>query len=566
MNIKPLLVFIFLVATLSSQGQTSLVQFINNCPDQSHTGLDIYIDGTLVAPPDINDLGFRECTGFMNMTTGTPVEISVADRNALNVNDTFYRKTITFAHATNYIIVIEGIESTSGYSPAKPFNLNVYTGAKTATSVGSADVLFINDATDGQVTDIRTGITVLGSNLSYGDFSNYQLLSSSNTYKFRLTNDNGNVITHNFDADFTALPVDGRAVTVLTSGFINPANNSNGPSFGLWLAMPSGGPLINLQSSNTLEQLARIQLIHNTADTSVGKVDLYINDTKVADTLNFRYATKYMDIFAQKATDISLAHSGSSTKFFTQNVTLDSGAVYSAVLHGIESDTNYLPKKANAPLTIGMYKGAREEASISTNTDVLLMHGCTDAPVSNIKDRNLSTIAQFSGMNYGDFSSGYYSVNNVLSALIIDTGSNSMNFRDYEITPSLFNIAGQSVTVVYSGFLVPDSNSNGPMLDPWMAKAEGGALIKLPLYFSINDINNVQQIYTWPNPANDIISFEAPSGAYHIVITDITGKLICQYQEIKERTINISSLSPGMYLMLLQNKQGNTYYSKFSKQ
>ncbi|NHM07777.1 T9SS type A sorting domain-containing protein, partial [Flavobacterium sp. CYK-4] len=38
----------------------------------------------------------------------------------------------------------------------------------------------------------------------------------------------------------------GKALTVVASGFLNPANNSEGPAFGLWVALPTGGDLVAL--------------------------------------------------------------------------------------------------------------------------------------------------------------------------------------------------------------------------------------------------------------------------------------------------------------------------------
>jgi biopolymer transport protein ExbD len=54
------------------------------------------------------------------------------------------------------------------------------------------------------------------------------------------------------------------ALVAVASGFLSPSNNSNGPAFGIWVALPSGGDLIPLPIAT--EPSARVQVIHNSAD------------------------------------------------------------------------------------------------------------------------------------------------------------------------------------------------------------------------------------------------------------------------------------------------------------
>ncbi|WP_462281148.1 T9SS type A sorting domain-containing protein, partial [Salinivirga cyanobacteriivorans] len=51
-----------------------------------------------------------------------------------------------------------------------------------------------------------------------------------------------------YEAPLATLGLDDAAITVLASGFLNPANNSDGEAFGLYVALPSGGQLVALSA------------------------------------------------------------------------------------------------------------------------------------------------------------------------------------------------------------------------------------------------------------------------------------------------------------------------------
>jgi hypothetical protein len=48
----------------------------------------------------------------------------------------------------------------------------------------------------------------------------------------------------------------GASLVAIASGFLNPANNSNGPNFGIWVSLPAGGDLIPLPLVTSLETVS----------------------------------------------------------------------------------------------------------------------------------------------------------------------------------------------------------------------------------------------------------------------------------------------------------------------
>ena len=67
--------------------------------------------------------------------------------------------------------------------------------------------------------------------------------------------------------------------------------------------------------------------------------------------------------------------------------------------------------------------------------------------------------------------------------------------------------------------------------------------------------NNVQSLVIRPNPARDIITLQNISieNNYIYTISDITGKIFIK-SSLDKRDVDISKLSPGVYLIKIENK------------
>jgi hypothetical protein len=57
-----------------------------------------------------------------------------------------------------------------------------------------------------------------------------------------------------YDAPLADLELADAALVAVASGFLAPANNSNGPGFGIWVALPSGGAMIPLDVATGIEE------------------------------------------------------------------------------------------------------------------------------------------------------------------------------------------------------------------------------------------------------------------------------------------------------------------------
>ncbi len=472
------LTFTLIATLLLSAGQvfaqTARVQVIHNSADAAAAVVDVYLNGGLL----IDDFAFRTATSFIDAPAGVEIDLDIAPGTSADVSESIFNKKVTLTEGETYVLVASGIVSGSGYTPATPFDLFVYPmGREGAMEGTNTDVLVFHGATDAPVVDVvePNAQLRLVDDMAFGEFQGYLELPTAD-YSLQIQNDLGNVAVAQFAAPLATLELDGAALVVVASGFLNPANNSDGPAFGLFVALPSGGALVELPAEDI--STAKIQVIHNSSDAAASEVDVYLNDALLLDNFAFRTATPFVDVEAGVDFTVSIAPANSTSVAdaiadFTYNLAADSKSVL--VANGIVSGTGYDPAEA---FDIYVYGMGREAATEASNTDVLVFHGSTDAPEVTVWEIGVGAGELFT-FDYGDFA-GYLELATADYVLDIRAGGESV--VAYSAPLSTLELDGAAITVVASGFLNQANNSDGPAFGLYVALASGGELVELPVY------------------------------------------------------------------------------------
>ncbi len=236
---------VMLLVGAISFSQDARVQVLHNSPDAMTELLDVYINGALA----IANVPFRTASPFSDLPAGVPLIVSIALGGSSSVLDAFYNETFNFTSGETYLIIAEGILSGSGYNPAPPFSLETYVMAReTSANPTMIDVLVHHGSTDAPTMDIYETEQELGQivdNISYTDYEGYLEFPAVN-YVIELRDETGTQIIEAYVAPLESLGLEGTAVTLIASGFMDPSQNSNGPAFGLYVLLPLGGNLIAL--------------------------------------------------------------------------------------------------------------------------------------------------------------------------------------------------------------------------------------------------------------------------------------------------------------------------------
>ncbi len=234
--------------TISSIAQTARVQVIHNSADAAAATVDVYINADLA----LDNFAFRTATPFIDLPAEVQIEISVAPGNSSSVGDALLTVPVTLAADEKYIVVADGIVSATGYSPAPALTLQVFPMAREmASNSNNVDVLVHHGSTDAPTVDVvETGVGAgtIVNDISYSEFQGYLELPTAD-YVIEVRDASGTVGVAAYQAPLATLGLQGAALTVLASGFLDPSQNSNGPNFGLYVASPLGGNLLELPSA-----------------------------------------------------------------------------------------------------------------------------------------------------------------------------------------------------------------------------------------------------------------------------------------------------------------------------
>lgn len=539
--LKTFLVGLGLIS-FGSFAQDARVQIIHNSADAATQTVDIYAGTALL----IDDFEFRTATPFIDVAPGS-VDIGIAPGTSTGPGDIIATFTLNLSAGETYVAIANGILSMSGYSPAPGVSVDVYAmGQEDAAQAGNTDVLVFHGSTDAptvEVVEVGVGAGTIVDDAAYTDFAGYLELATDD-YTLNVTDATGSTVVKSYQAPLETLGLEDSAIVVVASGFLDPSMNSNGEEFGLWVALPEGGDLIQLPESN-----ARLQVIHNSADAAAATVDVYFNGALLIDDFAFRTASAYIDVPAEVENEIAIAPGNSLSvmdALVTIPTTFTANETYVAIANGIISTSGYTPATA---FSLDVYDMGQETSNVAGNTDVLVFHGSTDAPTVDVAEVGVGAGTIVDDAAYGDFA-GYLELANADYILEVQDMGGTTTVASYSAPLQTLGLADLGIVVVASGFLDPAMNSNGPAFGLWVALPAGGDLVELPTAFLSID-KETFDFSVFPNPANDIIQVTGleANGIYEII--DLTGKVVSTSTIQDQQSIDISFLAEGTYLMKL---------------
>ncbi len=310
----------------------------------------------------------------------------------------------------------------------------------------------------------------------------------------------------------------------------------------------------------------RAQIIHNAADLAAEVVDVWLNDTLLIDDFTFRTATPFIDVPAGEEFTIAVKDADSvdpENPIWSQEYTLQEDETYILIANGIVSSAGYDPIE---PFNIYVFPLGREEAGTATNTDVLVFHGSTDASIVDIYETSIDVVEIIDNLGYTDFV-GYLELftSNYILEVRDETGESTI--AAYQAPLATWGLEGVALTIVASGFLNPNANSQGEPFGLWIALPEGGDLIPLdlitPTALNEGSINGSLEIS--PNPASNFINVTLKLDEamdIELEILDVSGRIhrsmeLGSLGIVNNYNIDVNGMSEGIYFLRINAATGS---------
>jgi hypothetical protein len=318
-NYRFLLLALMMSFTTLSFSQAR-VQVIHNSADAAAELVDVWLNDALL----LDNFAFRTASPFIDAPAGEEFTISIQGPESTSAENPIWSQNYTLADGETYVLVANGIVSPSGYDPATPFDIYVYDmGREESMNADETDVLVFHGSTDAPTVSVWETAVVNGELFSfgYGEFAGYLELPTLD-FVLEVRDETGTATVAAYQAPLATLGLEGQALSVMASGFLDPANNSDGEAFGLYVVLADGGELIELPAYTPT---ARVQVIHNSADAAAEVVDVWLNDALLLDNFEFRTASPFIDAPAGEEFTIAIQGPESTSAenpIWSQNYTL----------------------------------------------------------------------------------------------------------------------------------------------------------------------------------------------------------------------------------------------------
>lgn len=233
------------------------VNVIHDASDPSLSVVDVYDPfGELL----IDDFEYRTATGVGFFPTGFAIPMGFAPGDSESADDVIATISVELPEGelNDYAALASGVFNAEEFA-SNPnereieFNAVVSNEYSLYNRAGGINAVIVHNVTDAPAVSVRPR----GSQFNLVDDLEYtqSVAAALPAEDLVLEVLVGGEVVQAYDAPLSAFA--GQSLIVYASGFLNPADNNDGPAFGLFVATVEGGEAIELPIATSLEELAK---------------------------------------------------------------------------------------------------------------------------------------------------------------------------------------------------------------------------------------------------------------------------------------------------------------------
>lgn len=527
--------FFLVIFCVTVYTQTSQFQLIHNAADTALAKVDVWLDSTKI----YDNLSFRSATSFDAYPAEYVFELRICDSTSSDTTNPILLLRDSLYAGQNAIFMLAGVADTSIYESAEKLEFHKLIDARLqAEQEGYTDLVFFNGITDMDTVGIAESRHLLGSlvgQLPYGAFSPYVGVETYN-YRFRILH---NGLIWEYEAPLPELNFEDSVAVVFTSGFRNPASNANGLPTALCIAR-TDGTVVELNRS-----MARVQFIHNSADSSISSLDVYVNQGLRLNDFEFRLASGFLNVPSSENVRFYLcadSSQSSANPLAMVSVNLEADKHYVAIISGM-IDNQMMPFE---PLTL-LINETRTQAGIGSQTDVLFFAGATDFTSTTIRENHLLKSEIFSGIDFGAFSQWQSLPFANYKIELLDDIDQSV-FQSFNLDLFRYELEGDAIVLMTSGFADTNVTSGSELMSLWFARPVSGKLIELSQALGELDLKK-KSLRIFPNPVADELTMVSNEPIHAVSVYNTQGKQVLHHHGSGHFSVQIltSDLPSGIY-------------------
>lgn len=265
------------------------LQVLHNCAAPDAAEVDVWLNGTKLLP----NFAFRSASPFIDAPAGQLLEVAVTLPNAADTAGALHQEAFILTSNTSYTVIASGVIGSGTFNPNEPFMLMPVVGTReTAITPGNVAVAVWHGVTDAPTVDVvetQQSLGLLVDDIAYGEVDGY-IDAPAADLDLEVTTADGSTVIGKFDANITSLA--DQAIMILASGFADPSMNNNGAGFGLFAALPAGGPFVPLDLITSVGEL-----------TAVSETQIYPNP--VEDNLTFSFNNSANTVYTIEIMDLT---------------------------------------------------------------------------------------------------------------------------------------------------------------------------------------------------------------------------------------------------------------------